>query len=282
MRRHVIHSLRNLLQSALLVTGMAALAAACAWILWGGEGVVWALSGLALGLLISPSVPPRVALSLYRARPLAHSEFPDGYALLDALSRRAGLPGAPQLYYVPSDTLNAFTVGTRRNAAIAVTDGILRRLNRREFVAVLAHEVSHVANNDLWIMNLADTMSRATTFLAYLGLFLLAMNLPLLAAGAAPVPWLAALILAVAPHLMSLLQLALSRAREYAADIDAARLTGDPVGLAAALAKMERRQARLWEGLFIPGRRMPEPSFLRTHPPTEERVHRLMQLISDL
>jgi heat shock protein HtpX len=92
------------------------------------------------------------------------------------------------------------------------------------------------------------------------------------------VPWLAILLLVFAPTIGGLLQLALSRAREYDADLDAAGLTGDPEGLASALMTLERRQGRLWEGLFLPGSRLPDPSLLRTHPRTEDRVERLLRL----
>ncbi len=278
MHRHTLHKLRNILHSAILLAGMCLIAASCAWILWGVEGMLWALAGFALAAALSPTVPASFVLSLYRARPLARSDFPPGYAVLDELSRRAGLPATPRLYYLPSSLLNAFAVGNRRSAAIAVTDGMLRHMNLRELRGVLAHEVSHIANQDLWIMNLAATMSRATTLLSYIGMFLLFINLPLIATGAVTVPWALVLLLLFAPTLMSLLQLALSRSREYDADLEAARLAHDPRGLASALLKLERYQGPFWESVLLPGRRVPEPSLLRTHPPTEERVRRLMDL----
>lgn len=278
MHHHALHKLRNVLHSAVLIAGMCLIAAGCAWILWGVDGMLWAIAGFALATAISPTVPASFVLSLYRARPLSQYEFPAGYAILNELSRRAELPATPKLYYLPSALLNAFAVGTRRSAAIAVTDGMLRHMSLRELSGVLAHEVSHIANQDLWIMNLADAMSRATTLLAYIGMFLLLINLPLMATGAVMVPWMLVLLLMLAPTLMSLLQLALSRSREYDADLDAARLANDPQGLALALVKLERYQGRFWESVLLPGRRVPEPSLLRTHPPTEERVRRLMNL----
>lgn len=277
-RRHILHKARNVVHSAILIIGMACIAVICAWTLWGADGVLWALVGVALAMFLSPSIPSRLVLSLYGARPLRRAEFPDGYGVLDELSRRAGLPTTPRLYYVPSALLNAFAVGNRRAAAVAVTDGMLRALTLREIAGVLAHEISHIANNDLWIMNLADAMSRATAILSYLGMFLLFLNLPLVMAGAVAVPWLLVLLLVFAPTIMSLMQLALSRSREFDADLDAAVLTGDPSGLVSALAKLERYQGRFWERLVFPGRRVPEPSLLRTHPPTEERIRRLNDL----
>lgn len=275
--RH-IHRLRNILQSVLLIAGMASIAGACAWTILGTDGVVWAFAGVALAMALSPSIPPGLVLSLYRARPLTPAEFPEGYAIVQQLAQRADLPAVPRLYYVASSILNAFSLGGRRSAAIAVTDGLVRTLALRELAGVLAHEVSHIRNNDLWIMNLADTMSRVTGWLSYFGMFLLIVNLPLLMTGSAVVPWLLVLMLVFAPTLMSLLQLALSRAREFDADLSAAGLTGDPIGLASALEKLERYQGRFWEEILFPGRRIPEPSLLRTHPPTEERIRRLLEL----
>jgi len=277
-RRRVLHKLRNVLHSVLLMLGMAMIAAACAWAIWGWEGVLWAMAAVAVTMIVTPSIPPALVLSLYRARSLGRQEFPEGYGLLEELSRRAGLPGVPRLHYIPSTVANAFAVGNRRDAAIAVSDGMLRSLSARELAGVLAHEISHIANNDLWIMTLADAMSRATTVLSQVGVFLLLLNLPLVLAGAATVPWSLVLVLVLSPIAMSLLQLALSRAREYEADVDAAGLSGDPEGLASALLKLEPQQGRIWESLLMPGRNVPDPSLLRTHPPTEERVRRLLAL----
>ncbi len=277
-RTRLIHRLRNILQSLLLIVGMASIAAVCAWTIWGAEGVIWAFAMVGLAMALSPTIPPGLVLSLYRARPLSEAEFPAGHAILRELAGRAKLPAVPRLYYVASSTLNAFALGGRRAAAVAVTDGLLRSLSLRELAGVLAHEISHIRYNDLWIMGLADTMSRATGWLSYLGIILLFLNLPLLLSGSPVVPWLLVLLLVFAPTLMALLQLGLSRAREYDADLSAAELTGDPAGLASALDKLERYQGRFWEEILMPGRRIPEPSVLRTHPPTEERVRRLLQL----
>jgi heat shock protein HtpX len=277
-RTRLHHKLRNLLHTTLLVVAMAAMVAVSAWAIWGPGGVLWALIGVMAALALTPSIPPRAVLALYRARPIAPPEFPDGYAVLEQIGARAGLPRLPTLYFVASPVLNAFTLGNRRNAAIALTDGLLRTLTMRELVGVLAHEVSHVRNNDLRIMSLADTLSRFVGVVSFFGLMLLALNLPLLLLTGKGVPWLLIVVLIFAPTIMSLLQLALSRAREYDADLDAAGLTGDPAGLASALRKFELHQGTFWEEIVFPGRRIPEPSLLRTHPPTEERVRRLLDL----
>lgn len=275
------HKLGNLLHSLLLLAGMLAILGLCAWTVWGVEGLLWAVVAGGLTLMLTPSVAPEWVMRMYRAAPLRAQDAPELYGLVQQLAARAGLERAPRVYYVPSRLLNAFAVGSRDAAAIAVTDGLLRALTPRELAGVLAHEISHVRNNDLWIMSLADLMSRLTSLLSWLGQFLLILNLPALMMGMVAVPWLLVLALIFAPTLMALLQLALSRAREHDADLDAATLTRDPRGLASALAKLDRLQGRYWEDILLPGRRMPEPSLLRTHPPTEERIQRLLALAGE-
>jgi heat shock protein HtpX len=263
----------------LLLGGMVALLSACGWILAGPQGIVWALIAGGLSLLFSPRVSPKLVLRLYRARPLHPTELPAVYQVLTRVCERAGLPQVPVLYYVPSRMLNAFAVGQSQEATIALTDGLLRHLTLRELAGVIAHEVSHVRNRDLWIMGLADAIGRITSVMSFLGMVLLVINLPFLLVGRAEsVPWLLIPLLVLAPTIGSLLQLALSRTREVDADLDAAGITGDPRGLASVLAKLQRFQGGLFETLFLPGRRLPDPSLLRTHPSTEERIRRLLSL----
>jgi heat shock protein HtpX len=271
------HKVRNTLQTWLLVGGSVALLAWCSWVLWGVVGLVAAAVSSLLGLGAAWRVSPAMVLKLYKARPLRPHEFPDGYEIMQTLMRRAGLPAVPVLHYVPSKTINAFAVGRPEDAAIAVTDGMLRALTLRELAGVLAHEVSHVRNGDVKVMALADVVSRMTSSLSTIGIFAAAFRLTGLI-GAETLPWLAIVSLILAPTIGGLLQLALSRAREYDADLDAAGLTGDPEGLAAALVKLERLQGRMWESLALPGSRSPDPSLLRTHPRTRDRVERLMSL----
>lgn len=275
-QRH--HKLRNVIQSALLLLGMFALLSLCTAMVLGVEGMLWAAIGWVIALVLSPKLSPRIVLRMYRARAIQDYEFPEGFDILRALVRRAGLSRAPELWYVPSATLNAFTLGGGGDVAIAVTDGLLRHLTRREFAGVMAHELSHVRNNDLWVMNLADSISRFTRLMSFAGVALMVLSLPLLLVEYGTFPWLLILVLLVAPTIGSLLQMALSRAREFDADLDGAGITGDPLGLASALDKLERYQGGLWERLFLPDRRLPEPSLLRTHPKTDERVRRLVAL----
>lgn len=272
------HAWQNRLQSLLLLAVMAGFLGLSGWLLWGRDGLLVLVSVGAVSVLANPSLSPRLVMRMYGARPITQSEAPVLWQALLALSARADLASTPRLYYIPSRMLNAFAVGTPMNSAIAVTDGLLRRLTMDELLGVLAHEVSHIRNKDLWVMGLADLFSRATSLVSLLGQFLLLLNLPLILFSQVTINWWAILLLIFAPNLSALTQLALSRTREYDADLNAARLTGNPEALARALAKMERIQGGWLERLFLPGRRIPEPSLLRTHPPTEERIGRLMAL----
>ncbi|MEA3276481.1 MAG: zinc metalloprotease HtpX [Pseudomonadota bacterium] len=276
--RLLAHKLRNDLQTALLVGMLALLCTYLAWFI-GGAMLAWgALIAVAVLFLLNPAASPRLVMSLYRGRPVGLDEAPRLYAIVRELSRRAGLERLPILYYMPTRMLNAFTSGGRSDAAIAVSDGLLRRLELRELAGVLAHEISHVANGDTRVMAFADLVSRLTGLLSLLGQVLLLVSLPLWLLGGMDIPWVPIAVLLFAPTLSALTQLALSRSREYEADRSAAELCGDPEGLASALEKLEYFQGSLWEQLVMPGYRIPAPSLLRTHPPTAERVRRLMEL----
>lgn len=175
--------------------------------------------------------------------------------------------------------MNAFATGSAGDSLIAVSDALLRRLSERELAGVLAHEVSHMANGDLAVMAFADLVSRLCSLLSLLGQVLLLLSVPAMLLGLAEPAWLAILVLLAAPTLSALMQLALSRNREHEADRSAAELTGDPAGLASALDKLERWQGGFWEQVIMPGRRVPDPSLLRTHPDTSERIARLRELM---
>ncbi len=271
------HKRRNTLHTWLLTGGSLALLAGCAWLLWGWIGVIAAAIAGAIGLRSAYSVSPAMVLKLYKARRLPQRDFPDGHRIIDVLSTRAGLPARPKLYYVPSKMMNAFAVGTREDSAIAVTDGLVRGLTLRQFVGVIAHEMSHIRNGDVQVMALGDVVNRMTSFLSTVGLITLAFHLTDFIRGGISL-WTAIGLLVAAPTIGGLLQLALSRAREYDADLDAVSLTGDPEGLASALVTLEKKQRGMWEGLVLPGSRSPEPSLLRSHPRTEDRVARLSSL----
>ncbi len=272
------HSFNNRLHSLLLFAVMAGFLALLGWMLWGSDGIVLLLLLGGVLLLINPAVTPQLIMRMYHASRLEPHQAPALHSALAELAQRAGLPAVPTLYYIPSRMLSAFTVGRQHEAAIALSDGLLQKLDTRETVAVLAHEVSHIRSNDTWVMGVADMFSRLTSMLSLFGQFLLLLNLPLMLLPGVGIDWFAILILIFAPNLCALAQLGLSRTREYDADLNAARLTGDPEGLARALAKIDQQRGFFMERIFLPGRRIPEPSLLRTHPPTEERIRRLMEL----
>lgn len=275
------HSVRNLTHTLMLLGGIGLLLAVSSALIWGWPGVFGTLLAVAILFLGAPRVPPELAMRLYSAVRVDPGRGDQLSDIIDALSQRAGLEHPPQLYVIPSMALNAFATGSRDHAAIAITEGVLRRLEMREIAAVLAHEMTHIKNNDLAVMGLADLMSRFTLALSYAAAVLALVNLfHMVTAGEAYISWLGILLLYLAPTLSSLLQLGLSRTREYDADLGAARLTGDPASLASALTKLERYMGNFWEDLMlpVPGRRVPQPSMLRSHPTTEERVARLREL----
>lgn len=189
--------------------------------------------------------------------------------LVEELGQRVGLEKPPKLYYLP---IRCDECLSRNEAAIALSDGLLRRLEWRELNGVLAHEMMHIVNQDTRLMAFADLAGRLTGFLSITGQILLLINLPLMILGQATIPWLPILLLLLAPTLSTLIQLALSRSHEYEADLGAVELTGDPLGLASALNKLEMPRHGLLERIFHPGPRIPDPSILRSHPPTHRRA----------
>ena len=271
------HRWLNRLQTALLVLTLLGIAAVAGSLLLGDGGLWLALAAAGFTLLFEPAAASGLTLRLYGARPLHPDEAPDLWAVLRELAARAGLPAVPVPHYVPSGVVNAFATGSKHHAAIALTDGLLRSLTPRELTGVLGHEIAHIANEDLRVMGLADSISRLTHLLALLGQLAIVLSLPALLLGVTEVNWPALLLLAVAPQLALLAQLGLSRVREFDADRLAAELTGDPHGLASALAKIER-VSRSWRAWLLPGWGNPEPSWLRTHPATAERIERLLEL----
>lgn len=275
------HKLSNVIQTALLLVGIGALLLISTALLWGWLGVAVTAAWLALLSVVGARVPADIVIRLYNGQLVDAHSGGQLSQIMDLLTERAGLSHRPSLYVIPSMTMNAFATGTSNRAAIAVTEGLLRRLSMRETAGVLAHEVSHIRNNDLWVMGLADLMSRFTQLLSYFAVVLAATNvIALMVAGEAAYSWIAVVLLYLAPAISNLLQLGLSRVREFDADLEGARLTGDPEGLASALLKVERYTGRFWEDLMfpVPVRRVPQPSVLRSHPTTEARIARLKQL----
>ncbi len=272
------HRLSNLLHTILLLSGMIAILGLLGYLLGGTSGVLWATLLGGLLLYFSGNASPHWVLRIYGARPVAMRDAPGLYQIVNQLARRAGLPSTPRLYLLRHPAMNAFAVGTRAGAAIGVTEGILQRMNRREIAGILAHEISHIQHNDMRVMMMANVVGRMTRFLATFGGLLLFLNLPLLMLGMAAISWPAILLLLAAPTLNGLLHMALSRSREFDADLGAVRLSGDPAGLASALYKLEHYQNSGLFGIFFPGRSIPQNRLLRTHPLTEERVQRLQDI----
>jgi len=270
--------LRNFVHSVILIGGIGAIMAGSAWLLFGRSGMIWSFILIGVLLLISPRLTPELLMRMYGARRITQPQGTPILRVVHELARRAELPSVPNLYVLPSPVINAFATGTQSDAIVAVSQGMLNNLGPQEITGVLGHEIAHVRNNDIWIMSLADTMSRFTHFMSLTGVLLFFFSLPAAILGGMSVPWLGILLLYLAPTATALLQLGLSRTREYEADLEGARLSGDPKGLASALHRIENYQGRILETIFMPGRRTAVPSLLRTHPPTDERVRRLLAL----
>jgi heat shock protein HtpX len=272
------HRVRNLAQTLMLIGGLAAILALSSQLLLGDDLWLWVFALMVLFMLSIPYGGSQWVLTAYRARPLSPRDAPALHAMVAELARRAKLSRRPALFWVPSQSLNAFSVGVQQDSAIAVTDGLIRRLSPREMAGVLAHEISHIAHNDMRLMGLADLVSRMTHLMSLLGALLVLVALPLMLAGLASVSPLGMLLLMAAPSLSALLQLGLSRVREFDADLGAVRLTGDPEGLALALNKLDPGQGRWWQRVLNPRYRDRQPSLLRSHPHSQERIERLLAL----
>ena len=239
-----------------------------------------ALLFLGIGLMLNMGAywfSDKIALRMSRARPLTEEGAPRLHQMVRELSLSAGLP-MPRLYIIPEAQPNAFACGRNpKNAAVAVTEGITQLLSEAELRGVIAHELAHIRNRDTLIQAVAATVGGAITWLAYMMLFFQDDESPLGLLGG-----LAMVILA--PLAATVIQLGISRQREYSADATGARIAGDPGGLADALERLEAGVKALpmqvnpsAEPLYIvkPLRGKGVASLFSTHPPTEERVARL-------
>ena len=204
------HRLINTLHTLLLVAGSLALLAITAWSIAGWTGLIYALAIGGGMLAVARRISPAMVLRMYRAQVVDDRSFPAGYRLTRALAQRAGLPEAPRLHVIPSRMMNAFAVGRREDSAIAVTDALVRGLTMRELAGVLAHEITHIRNQDIKVMSLADMVSRMTSTLSTVGLIALIFNLT---GFFGAIPWLGVLAMIASPSVGGLLQLALSRTR---------------------------------------------------------------------
>ena len=278
--RHILtRRIAARIQALVLVAALALTLALAGWLL-GGTEMAWAAFIAVVGLFwLQPLMAPQLMIKIQGGRPLGPTEAPGLHQMLRVLARKAGLERPPQLFYLPSGVMNAFTIGSREHAVVGVSDGLLRHLDHDERAAVLAHEIAHIVNNDTRVMGFAALLSQLIQGMALVGQLLLLVSLPLILAGQPVLNLGGLLILVLAPYAGLLLQLALSRSREYLADAEAAALTGSPRALASALARIEqhnhalRRYAWRWPGIKPAGNML-----LRTHPPTPERIRRLLEL----
>lgn len=254
--------------SACLFAAMCLVLAVIAVVLGGLAGLVITALGVGIVLAVAPKVPPETIMRVYGAQRVSPLAAPMTQRDLRELAKRAQLPTLPQLYLHPGPVIEAVTVGERSHPAIAVSQGAVRALTRRELTAVLAHEVSHICEGDTGLARVAEIIARMTSFLGMFG-FILAV-LATLTGEAQVAGWLI-LLFAATPLGISLLQLALSRQREYAADVNAVALTGDPLSLVSALEKIERQQFGVWRRVLT-GHGQPMPfKLLQTHPTIAER-----------
>ncbi|MCB9523204.1 MAG: M48 family metalloprotease [Myxococcales bacterium] len=270
------------LQTAALLALLLALLAGVGALSFGG----WLGAGLSVGaaawfMFQRRPLPPAAQLRQWGARRLHPLEAPGLSQVVSALARRAGVP-APQLHLIPSDTPQAMALGEARQATVAVTTGLLHRLSERELVGVLAHELAHLRHGDIALLTWSQIAGAVTTQVARLGLMAGLLLAPFLLLAGQPVPWLGLLLLWLTPAAVGLVQLALSRTREFEADAAAATLTGDPLGLASALDTLERGPRLPWPWSLLVPRRSPRadaiPDWLRSHPATPARVARLRAL----
>jgi len=270
----------NLIQMALLLTSFAILIVLACWGIWGATGVLVALLVVAAGTALALRLRPGSLMRFYGARPSEPGTQTQVAGLAAELAQRAQLVKAPQIYVIPSAMLSAFSAGTSERSCIALTEGVLRQLTMREIADVLAHEVAHIRNGDLALMSVADIISRLAQVLYYLGLGLFVLNLFRLFVDEELMPWWAIALLVATPAIMNLLQLSLSRQREFEADRAAALLTGDPLGLASAISRLDTATGQAIDDLLppVPARRVPQPSMLRCHPPDNLRIARLRKL----
>jgi heat shock protein HtpX len=272
------NNLLRRIQSILLVASLSALLGLAGWLL-GGAALSWmAAVFVLLVYLYTPTLSPYRVLKRLGGRRISYHQAVRLHRVVEGLARRAGLSRLPEIFTFPGRGMSAFTTGGQDNAVIAISESMLRTLSPREIAAVLAHEVSHIRNNDTAVMGFARSMADVAGGLSAIGQALFIVNLPLAVLGKPLLSLSALVLLILIPGIGALIQLALSRTREFAADLGAAELTGDPEALASALHKLERQGRGFW-GIFLGGPFRPaESSLLRTHPPTAERIRRLREI----
>ncbi|MFZ9001864.1 MAG: zinc metalloprotease HtpX [Bacteriovoracaceae bacterium] len=263
----------NFVESALIFIGIAILFIFLSYSLFGRLGFIFGGLLIFFSFIFIQTQAHSIALRLYKAHYLAPERAPELYQLVNQLGHSAGIQYLPQLYLIPSALCLAFSTGNKQRPIIALSEGMLSKMNQRELIGILAHEVSHIAQGDLIISTLTQLIGRiASSFVSMASLILILM-FPLILFGAVRVDLMAFILIMGIPTIITLLQLKLSRIREYNADLEGSKLTGDPLGLANALVKMSHSTM----GLFGPSMKVP-PEFLSTHPETHKRVKVLQEL----
>ncbi len=259
-------------------------------LLGGRQGMYIAFTMAALMNLGAYFFSDKMALAVYRARPVTEAELPEVYDIVHRLVQRNNLT-MPRIYLVPSASPNAFATGRNpEKAVVAVTEGILQILDREELEGVLAHELAHVQNRDILIQSIAATVAGALMMLTRIAFFTGGLGRDddrddaLGAVGGI-------LFLVLAPIAAMLVQMAISRAREFQADATGAQLAGNPYGLARALEKLERGTTRIpmreanpataHMMIVNPLRGGGIASLFSTHPPAQERIRRLIGYVPE-
>lgn len=248
----------------------------------GGPSTAAIFLGIALLInLGSYFFSDKLALKMSRAKPIDESEAPRLYQIVRELTTRAGLP-MPRLYMIPQEQPNAFATGRNpKHSAVAVTEGITKLLSEDELRGVLAHELAHIQHRDILIQSVASAIGAAITYLAYMFMWFGSDD-------ESPLSLVASLAMVLlAPIAASIIQLSISRQREYAADAGGAQICGNPESLASALLRLEQGAQAIpmqvnqaAEPLYIvkPFSGKGIAGLFSTHPPIEERVRRLRQM----
>jgi heat shock protein HtpX len=275
----------NTFKTAFLLSALTLLLMFVGRVFGGQNGMLLALIFAAVLNFVSYFYSDKIALSMYRAKPVTREELPRAYQVVERLTQKIGIP-MPKMYVIPTDSPNAFATGRNPNhASVAVTQGILGLLNDEELEGVLAHELGHVRNRDILISSIAATVAGAITYLAEIarwGMIFGGYERDRDSRGGGGFG--ALLMLLLAPVAAALIQLAVSRSREYQADESGAQFTGNPYALASALSKLDAYSKRLplratpsTAHLFIvqPFLGMSFGSLFSTHPPIAKRIERL-------
>jgi len=274
----------SMLKTIVLLTALTVLLVLAGGAIGGQQGMVIALIFAAVMNFGSYWFSDKIVLATSGAHEVSPLVAPDLYRIVDDVAQMAGVP-RPRVYIMDTDSPNAFATGRDpSHAAVAVTTGIMRLLTARELTGVLAHELGHVRNRDTLIMAIVATVAGAITMIAHLGQWALIFGGGRDRDGEGVNPLAALLTIIVAPIAATIIQLAISRAREYEADATGARISHDPLALASALEKLAAGEAArplnpppAMAHLYIvnPFAGGSWQSWFQTHPPIPERVARL-------